>query len=208
MHTNNRILRSQITTSPHQSIHPIFHLGIPALYGVKVQCGIFARLHPGGGGASPDADAVARSSDLDDEHALFGFALGRVSAVQRANAGGEHDGLDPFESLSAGNAHTEASGESVNHGLAEFVAVIARAIARLHLDLQRTGQVGRVFERIVLPRQCVSRDVQVSDAVRAHSRDGVGTPSGGHDIPQSASGAGLGSREGCHRTRKVMRLRR
>mmetsp|Transcript_15887 Transcript_15887/g.34376 ORF Transcript_15887/g.34376 Transcript_15887/m.34376 type:complete len:381 (+) Transcript_15887:2263-3405(+) len=207
MHTHNRILRPQVTTGPHQSVHAILHLSIPPLHGIKVQCCIFGRLHTTGSGTSPDTNAVAWSTNFNHQHALRGGFLGGVSSVHGANACREHDGFDPFESLSGRNTHAERAGKPVNDGLTEFIPIVTRSITGFYFNLQRSRQIGWIFKLLVFPRKGISRYVKITNTVSTHSSDGIGSTTSGHDIPQSASGTGLGSGEGSNGTRKVVSLR-
>mmetsp|Transcript_9653 Transcript_9653/g.20387 ORF Transcript_9653/g.20387 Transcript_9653/m.20387 type:complete len:311 (-) Transcript_9653:797-1729(-) len=208
MHAHDRIPFPQIATSPHQPIHPVLHLGIPPLHCIEIQRRVLARLHPARRCPTADPNAVARPSNLNHEHALLGFALRGVSSIHGPHACREHDWLDPLETLPGRQSHAETAGKAVYHRLAEFVTVIARSVGGFHLDLQRTSEVGRINELLVLPREGISRNVEVSDAVRADPGDGVRALSRGHDIAESSSGTGLGSGEGCHGRGEIVRFRR
>mmetsp|Transcript_6583 Transcript_6583/g.19406 ORF Transcript_6583/g.19406 Transcript_6583/m.19406 type:complete len:470 (+) Transcript_6583:2368-3777(+) len=131
-----------------------------------------------------------------------------MTPVHETDSRAEHDGLDPFESFAVGETQPEGTGEAVHDGLAVLIPVIAGAVGRLHLDVQRRGQIARIHKGIVLPRQFVSGYAQIADAVAAHPRDGIRPPSGRHDVPQSSSGSRLGAGKGGHPGRKIVRLGR
>ena len=204
------IIVAEVAARPHEAVDAVPHLGIAALDGVKVQGGVLGRLagRLAGGGTAAETDAVGRSADLDDQHAFGGFALGGVPSIELPNAGREHDGLDPLEALAVGEALTEAAGEAMDDRFAELVAVVAGTIRSLHLNLEGSGEIVGIHKRFVLPRQFVSGDVEVADAVRTHTSDGIGSASGGGDVAQPAAGTGLGPGERRDAAGEVVRLGR
>mmetsp|Transcript_20214 Transcript_20214/g.40282 ORF Transcript_20214/g.40282 Transcript_20214/m.40282 type:complete len:735 (+) Transcript_20214:1538-3742(+) len=208
VHTHDRIVGPEVAARPHETDHPVLHLRVAALDRVEIQRGVLRALHPGTGRPPADADAVAGSAHLDHEHALLRVSLGRVARVHQADSRAEHDGLHPLDAFSVRQPLSERPREAVHHRLAEFISVIARPVARSHENVQGRGQVRRVREVFRLPGLDVTWNVQVSHAVAADARDRHGAASRGAHVPQTSTGARLGTGDRGDPAGKIVRLRR
>ena len=208
MDAHDGITLPKVAARPHEPIHAVLHLGVAPLHRVEVQRRVLRALDTARRGSPTDSDTVRRAADLYDEHSFLRLALVGVTPVHAPHAGREHNGLDPLESLPAGETLSEAPREAVYDRLAELVPVVGRAVGSLDLDLEGTREVRRVDETFVLPRQGVPGHVEVPHAVGANSRHRVRTPPGGHDIPQPAAGSGLGAGERRNGAREVVSLGR
>ena len=186
-------------------VHLLFHLGVAALDGVEVKRGFVLTLEHGRGRAAAEADPVGRAAHLDDEHALHRLFLFGVAVVDLADAAGEHDRLQEAPALAGLQAQIEAAGEALDERLAELVAVVRGAVARLDLDLQRRRQGVRAGVG-GLPLERIVRDVQVGHAVAGRAGHDQAAPAGALDVADAAAGAGLGAGEGGHAGGEVVRL--
>ena len=149
----------------------------------------------GRGRAAAEANAVRRAADLDHPHVLLGRSLFREAARHLAEAGREHNRLEPLAPLAVGEAQAEGAVETGDHGLAKLVAVVRAPLEAC----VGSATAGRDWPRWACrrrrpPMANVARDAQ-AHAVGRDAGDDKRAASRRLHVADAPACAGLGARK-------------
>ena len=205
---DDRIVIAELDAGAQDPVDLLLHLGVAALYRVEVQLGHVLALHHARRRASAHPDAVGGSAYLHDPHPGLGRVLLGVSGVDLSDSAAEHDRLDPLSPSAVREPHPERARISLDHRLAELVAVVRGPVGGLDFDLEGRGEVGWIAELRVFPRKLVARNVEVAHAVGRGASDHQRALPGRVDVADAPAGARLGARERGHTRGEVVGLGR
>mmetsp|Transcript_82949 Transcript_82949/g.179067 ORF Transcript_82949/g.179067 Transcript_82949/m.179067 type:complete len:1004 (+) Transcript_82949:3602-6613(+) len=201
------VLGAELHAGADDAVDTLQHLGVAALNGVEVELGLVVARDHGGGRAAADADSVGRAADLHDGHAGLRLRLREVPVVHGAEAATQHDGLHILEALAGRQAVPEGARPAAEQGLAELVAVVARAVRGVDEDLEGRRHVARVLRRLLLlPLHVVALHVEVADGVARDAGHHEGALPRALAVAHPAARTRLGAREGRDAAREVVGL--
>ncbi len=106
-----------------------------------------------------------------------------MPCIDLSNSAGKHDGLYPLPPLTVRESQPKRACKALYQRLTKLVAVIRGPVARLYLYLKGSGKVGGINKRLILPRQGVTRDIQVTHTVRGSPCHNKTAPARGMAIP-------------------------
>mmetsp|Transcript_20104 Transcript_20104/g.28027 ORF Transcript_20104/g.28027 Transcript_20104/m.28027 type:complete len:257 (-) Transcript_20104:912-1682(-) len=217
MNSNNWVIGAKLYASTDSTVHTLKHLSITTLNSIEVKGFSILSLKHRRGCSATHADAVCRASNLDDQHSLLLLALICVHVVDLTDTTGKHDGLDPLHAfrlsllfLALGSkewhTHTKRTCVSADDRFAELVSVVRSTVGGLNHDLKRAGLVARILEALILPRQLVARNVEVSNAVSSCTCKNKRSSSRCMSVSQTTASSSFSTRERSNTRGKVVGL--